>query len=74
MEFYNFLEIDNYLLERVISFNPNPAYFSNQMHIFKVMIPNLKDVFLNRDKQKLDKDEDCEVFINLLIVQSKLHL
>lgn len=45
------------------SFNPNPAYFNNTMTIFYTEINNLEDVFNKRHAQKLDENEDCEVFI-----------
>ncbi len=48
-------------------FNPNPAYFNNNMHIFCVMVPDLLDRFKNRSKQNLDADEDCVVFVDRLM-------
>ncbi len=45
------------------SFNPNPAYFNNLMHVFLYKNTNLISMFLNRGTQHLDKDEDCKVFI-----------
>jgi 8-oxo-dGTP pyrophosphatase MutT (NUDIX family) len=48
------------------SFNPNPAYFNNLMHVFLYKDADLISMFLNRGKQHLDKDEDCKVFIDRL--------
>lgn len=48
------------------SFNPNPAYFNNLMHVFLYKNTSLISMFLNRGKQHLDKDEDCKVFIDRL--------
>ena len=46
------------------TFNPNPAYFNNNMTIFCVMVPDLIERFNNRKQQHLDEDEDCRVFID----------
>lgn len=46
------------------TFNPNPAYFNNNMTIFCVKVPDLLERFKNRKKQKLDADEDCVVFVD----------
>ena len=48
------------------SFNPNPAYFNNLMHVFLYKDTDLISMFLNRGTQHLDKDEDCKVFIKRL--------
>lgn len=44
-------------------FNPNPATYSNTMHVFKAYVPNLEEVFRKHKALHLDKDEDCEPFV-----------
>lgn len=46
------------------TFNPNPAYFNNSMSIFCVKVPDLLNRFKNRKSQALDKNEDCNVFVD----------
>lgn len=46
------------------TFNPNPAYFNNSMSIFCVKVPDLLNRFKNRKSQSLDKNEDCNVFVD----------
>jgi len=46
------------------TFNPNPAYFNNSMSIFCVKVPDLLNRFKNRKNQSLDKNEDCNVFVD----------
>lgn len=46
------------------TFNPNPAYFNNSMSIFCVKVPDLLNRFKNRKNQALDKNEDCNVFVD----------
>lgn len=41
------------------SFNPNPAYFNNKMHVYHIKVDNLREIFNNRDSLKLDENEDC---------------
>lgn len=53
------------------SFNPNPAYFNNHMHVFSVYVPDLLEKFRERGEQNLDKDEDCKVFVSRLSQQYK---
>jgi len=43
------------------SFNPNPAYFSNTMHVFVYPCDNIAQ--LNIGDQHLDKDEDCVTLV-----------
>lgn len=62
----------SYDLQPICSFNPNPAYFNNTMHIFEYVDKKLIEKFLNKKKQKLDKTEDCEVFIARLDSQYEL--
>jgi 8-oxo-dGTP pyrophosphatase MutT (NUDIX family) len=59
-------------LTLLTSFNPNPAYFNNKMHVFEYVDKGLINKFLNKKKQKLDKTEDCEVFISRLSSQKAL--
>jgi len=66
------IEISSNSLELIQSFNPNPAYFNNKMHIFKYVDKGLIKKFLEKKKQKLDKTEDCEVFISRLSSQYSL--
>ena len=43
-----------------IPFNPNPAYFNNNMHCVIIEDTKLIEHFEKRGNQKLDKTEDCE--------------
>jgi 8-oxo-dGTP pyrophosphatase MutT (NUDIX family) len=49
------------------TFNPNPAYFNNHMSIFCVKVPDLLERFQNRNKQNLDENEDCRVFVDRVL-------
>lgn len=51
-------------LKKAGDFNPNPAYFSNKMHVYYYLNKDLKALFENRKAQHLDENEDCEVFID----------
>lgn len=59
-------------LELVASFNPNPAYFNNKMHIYRYTDKNLLLKFNEKGKQRLDENEDCEVFVSRLSNQKTL--
>ena len=43
------------------SFNPNPAYFNNEMHVFAYFSSDLEKDLENAGKQKLDPNENCKV-------------
>lgn len=47
-------------------FSPNPAYFSNMMHVYSCRVPNIKAQFNMHAKLKLDKNEDCRPYIGPL--------
>lgn len=47
-------------------FNPNPAYFSNKMHVYYFVDKNLKSLFESRSGQNLDENEDCVVFMDAI--------
>lgn len=66
------IEVAQSSLKEVASFNPNPAYFNNKMHIFEFVDKGLLSKFLNKKKQKLDKTEDCEVFVDRIENQATL--
>lgn len=66
------IEVSQSSLNLLSSFNPNPAYFNNKMHVFEIIDRKLIEKFLNKKKQKLDKTEDCEVFIARLNSQLTL--
>lgn len=57
------IEVDKKDVESVGSFNPNPAYFNNKMHVFAVEIPDLKEKLEHHKELMLDENEDCEPFI-----------
>lgn len=57
------LDIQNDNIKKLVSFNPNPAYFNNTMTIFSVVVPDLEKVFAERSKQELDEFEDCVPYI-----------
>lgn len=46
------------------SFNPNPAMFSNTMSVFEWTCPDLDEAFSKREKQNLDENEDCIVYLS----------
>ena len=48
------------------------ASFNNKMHIFEFVDKGLLGKFLNKKKQKLDKTEDCEVFVDRIENQATL--
>jgi len=66
------IDISQSSLNKLEVFNPNPAYFNNRMHIFEYVDKGLIKKFLEKKKQKLDKTEDCEVFIGRLSSQKNL--
>ena len=53
-------------LDPVISFNPNPAYFNNKMHVYLYREDDIVERYINRNKQNLDENEDCKVQIKRL--------
>ena len=66
------IEVAHSSLKEIATFNPNPAYFNNLMHIFEFVDRGLLSKFLNKKRQKLDKTEDCEVFVDRLENQATL--
>lgn len=59
-------------LKELGEFNPNPAYFNNKMHTYLYLDKGLVSKYCFRAKQKLDQNEDCEVFIDRLSNQETL--
>lgn len=54
-------------LVKIATFNPNPAYFSNMMHVFLAEdLEDLEEILGKAEDQNLDENEDCEVFIRNL--------
>lgn len=60
------IEIDESELISLGRFSPNPAYFSNIMSVYAVIDKDLEKKFNERNSQKLDENEDCEVFVDWL--------
>lgn len=58
------IKVDKKDMREMGSFNPNPAYFNNKMHVFAVEVPNLREKFENHQALKLDENEDCKPFIS----------
>lgn len=54
------------LLDHIISFNPNPAYFNNRMHVYLYKYDDIVERYLNRGKPNLDENEDCKVQVRRL--------
>lgn len=50
-------------LEYAGGFNPNPATYSNTMHVFRAFAPDLEEKFKYHKELHLDKDEDCKPFV-----------
>lgn len=59
-------------LKLVARFNPNPAYFNNEMFIYVYTDKNLLLKFNEKGNQRLDDTEDCEVFVSRLSNQRTL--
>lgn len=59
-------------LVEVATYNVNPAFLNNTMHVFMFTDKGLIKKFLEKQKQNLDEHEDCEVFISRLSSQKVL--
>lgn len=75
------IKINSSEVRKVGQFNPNPAYFKNNMHVFSCYAENVKYLFEKHSSLKLDKNEDCEPFVGTIdcltptaITYAALHL
>lgn len=61
------ISLGTHQLTEIATFNPNPAYFNNKMHVFYVnLLGSLKELLESADAQSLDEHEDCKVFLSRL--------
>lgn len=66
------IQISPSSLVEVATYNINPAFLNNTMHVFVYQDKGLIKKYLEKHDQQLDEHEDCEVFISRLSSQKIL--
>lgn len=67
------IDLPLHKFEEIACFNPNPAYFNNKMHVYSVPIFDKLEEYFERNSKdlKLDENEDCAPFVDLLLNQKQ---